>query len=62
MESIENNELKSSLPYQWSWKDLLIILLGITGIFIIGIIIYVVILSWRGANPEDLMKPTVAQT
>jgi hypothetical protein len=62
MESIENNELKSSLPYQWSWKDLLIILLGITGIFIIGIIIYVVILGWSGANPEDLMKPTVAQT
>ena len=62
MESIENNELRSTLRYQWSWKDLLIILLGITGIFIIGIIIYAIFLGWRGANPEDLMKPTVAQT
>ena len=62
MESIENNELRSSLRYKWSWKDLLIILLGIAGIFIIGIIIYAIFLGWRGANPEDLMKPTVAQT
>lgn len=62
MEPIENNELKSSLRYQWSWKDLIIILLGIAGIFIIGIVIYVVILGWRGVNPEDMMKPTVAQT
>ncbi len=62
MESIENNELRSSLRYQWSWKDLLIILLGITGIFIIGIIIYAIFQVWIGANPEDLMKPTVAQT
>ena len=62
MDSIKANDSKSSLPYQWSWKDLLIILFGIAGIIIIGVIIYAIFLGWKGANPEDLMKPTVAQT
>jgi membrane protease YdiL (CAAX protease family) len=62
MESIENNDSRISPRFLWSWKDLFIILLGIAGIFIIGIIIYAIFLVWRGANPEDLMKPTVAQT
>jgi membrane protease YdiL (CAAX protease family) len=62
MESIENNDSRISPRFLWSWKDLFIVLLGIAGIFIIGIIIYAILLGWRGANPEDLMKPTVAQT
>jgi hypothetical protein len=62
MESIDNNDSRISPRFLWSWKDLFIILLGIAGIFIIGIIIYAIFLVWRGANPEDLMKPTVAQT
>ena len=62
MESIENNDSRISPQFLWSWKDLFIVLLGIAGIFIIGIIIYAIFLGWRGANPEDLMKPTVAQT
>lgn len=62
MESIENNDSRITPRFLWSWKDLFIILLGIAGIFIIGIIIYVIFLGWGGANPEDLMKPTVAQT
>ena len=62
MESIENNDSRISPRFLWSWKDLFIVLLGIAGIFSIGIIIYVIFLGWRGANPEDLMKPTVAQT
>ena len=62
MESIENNDSRISPQFLWSWKDLFIVLLGIAGIFIIGIIIYAIFLGWRGANPEDLIKPTVAQT
>jgi hypothetical protein len=62
MDLTENNDSRKSPQFLWSWKDLFIVLLGIAGIFIIGIVIYAIFLGWKGANPEELMRPTVAQT
>jgi membrane protease YdiL (CAAX protease family) len=46
----------------WGWKDLFIILLGIGGILIFGIMLYLVTMIIIGVNPETLMQPTAAQS
>lgn len=47
---------------QWRWRDLAIILLGTILILVGGVILIIIINVLKGANPEDLLQPTVAQT
>jgi hypothetical protein len=61
MTSINDTDTITSTNYLWRWRDLIYILLGIAGILLFGVIVYGVILGIRGINPEELMKPTVAQ-
>lgn len=60
-ESAPTNDQNNAQPV-WSWKDLIIILLGIVGILFLGIVIYFVLMTLSGANPEKLMQPTAAQS
>lgn len=60
MASIDDKDIIST-QLLWRWRDLIYILLGIAGILLFGVIGYGVILGLRGINPEELMKPTVAQ-
>jgi membrane protease YdiL (CAAX protease family) len=62
METIADNDLSPTPDFLWSWKDLFIILLGIAGLFLIGITVFAFILIWSGSTPEDLMNPSVPQT
>lgn len=61
--NIFNKETKfNEGPPLWRWRDLAIILIGTISILVFGVILIIVINVIRGANPEDLLKPTVAQT
>ncbi len=46
----------------WKWLDLGIILIGTILILVAGVLILILINVIKGANPEELLEPTVAQT
>jgi hypothetical protein len=46
----------------WRWRDLAIILLGTIFLLVVGVVLFIIFNVIRGANPEDLLEPTVAQT
>jgi membrane protease YdiL (CAAX protease family) len=62
MYSIEENGSKILNQPLWRWRDLAIILLGTVLLLIVGVILFIIINVMRGAKPEDLLEPTVAQT
>ena len=62
MHSIEQNGSRIQNHPVFRWRDLVIILLGIIFLLVIGAILFVIVNVIRGANPEDLLEPTVTQT
>ena len=62
MYSIEQEETTIQNQHLWRWRDLAIIILGTVFLLVVGVILFISFTLIRGANPEDLLEPTVAQT
>lgn len=56
-----NSHLELKPDFIWNWKDLLLIIIGIIGLLILGVIIFVAILFALGENLEMLQEPTITQ-
>lgn len=46
----------------WKWRDLAIVLIGTFLFLVVGVILIIIINVAQGANPEDLLEPTITQT
>jgi membrane protease YdiL (CAAX protease family) len=62
MQSVESHSPETPHPYLWRWKDLIIILLGIAGIFTVGFILYGLWGVLRGADPNELAEYSISFT